>query len=145
LLFRALEESDLDLDIVIYNVMIDGLCKDGKLNDARKVLARLLVKGLRFDSYTFNIMIGGLCRKGLLDDAEDLVMKIEKNGCQPNKCSYNIFVQGLLRKRDVLRSKKYLQIMKNKGFAVDATTTELLIGIYSDDKESDTFQELMQK
>jgi pentatricopeptide repeat domain-containing protein 1 len=143
LLFRAMEESDLDLDIVVYNIMIDGLCKDGKVSDTRKVLARLLVKGLSFDSYTYNIMIGGLCREGLLDDAEDLLRKMEENGCTPNACSYNVFVQGLLRKRDFLRSRKYLQIMKVKGFVADATTTELLIGFYSADKESSSFQEFL--
>jgi pentatricopeptide repeat domain-containing protein 1 len=85
LLFRAMEESDLDLDIVVYNVMIDGLCKHGKMSDSRNVLVRLLVKGLSFDSYT---MVGGLCREGLLDDAEDLLRKMEENGCPPNTCSY---------------------------------------------------------
>jgi hypothetical protein len=43
-------------------------------------------------------------------------------GCPPNTCSYNVFVQGLLPKRDFLRSRKYLQIMKGKGFAEDATS-----------------------
>jgi pentatricopeptide repeat domain-containing protein 1 len=71
--------------------MIDGLCKDRKMSDSRKVLAHLLVKGLSFDSYTYNIMVGGLCREGLLDDAEDLLRKMEENGCPPNTCSYNSF------------------------------------------------------
>ncbi|PNX68361.1 pentatricopeptide (PPR) repeat protein [Trifolium pratense] len=84
---------------------------------------RLLVKGLSFDSYTYAIMIGGLCREGLLDDTEEFLRKMEENGCTPNACSYN----GLLRKRDILRSRKYLQIMKVIGFAADATTIELLI------------------
>jgi hypothetical protein len=33
--------------------------------------------------------------------------------------------------------------MKGKGFAEDATTTELLVGYYSADKESSAFQELL--
>jgi hypothetical protein len=72
LVFRAMEESDLDLDIVIYNVMIDGLCKDGKMSDSRKVLA---VKALSFDSYTY---------EGLMDVhlIHALIMSLSRDCCQ---------------------------------------------------------------
>jgi pentatricopeptide repeat domain-containing protein 1 len=72
LLFRAMEESDLDLDIVVYNVMIDGLCKDGKMSDSRKVLA---VKALSFDSYTY---------EGLMDVhlIHALIMSLSRDCCQ---------------------------------------------------------------
>jgi len=102
--FRESEKMNLDLNIVIYNIILDGLCSLGKLNEAQEIFSCLPSKGVKIKVVTYTIMIKGLCKEGILDDVEDLVMKMGENGCSPDGCSYNVFVQGLLRRYDISRS-----------------------------------------
>ncbi|KAL1350057.1 hypothetical protein AAHE18_07G199300 [Arachis hypogaea] len=128
-LFELMEKSGLDLNIVIYNIMLDGMWAVGEVKGAWKLFSSLPAKGQ--------------CKQGLIDEAEDLLTNMEENGCPPNYSTYNVFVQGLLIKRDPLRSMKYLQIMTDKGFSVDATTTELIINYLSTNQGDTAFREFL--
>ncbi|KAL4274533.1 hypothetical protein AHAS_Ahas20G0016700 [Arachis hypogaea] len=46
-LFREIEKNNLDLNIEIYNVVLDGMCRAGKLNDACELFSYLPAKGLK--------------------------------------------------------------------------------------------------
>jgi pentatricopeptide repeat protein len=56
-LFHEMEDKKLDLNIVIYNILIDDMCNAGKLTTAREFFNTLPTKGLQT---TYNIMIKGL-------------------------------------------------------------------------------------
>jgi pentatricopeptide repeat protein len=68
---------------------------------------------------------------------------MEMNGCMPNSCTYNVFVQGLLTKKETTRSLKYLTMMRDKGFSVDATTTEMIINYLSTNEGDNGFREFL--
>jgi pentatricopeptide repeat protein len=68
---------------------------------------------------------------------------MEENGCMPVSCTYNVFVQGLLMKKETARSIKYLTMMRDKGFFVDATTTKMIINYLSTDEGDIGFREFL--
>nr|GMC88093.1 putative pentatricopeptide repeat-containing protein At1g12700, mitochondrial [Ipomoea batatas] len=82
-------------------IIIDRVCKIGRLNIARNVFNGLISKGRRLDVNTYNVMINGLCRGGFLDEALELLRKMEKNDCLPNtgisldRCTF-FFLNDLL-------------------------------------------------
>lgn len=55
----------------MYSVLVDGLCKDGRLKDAQKVFKDLLIKGYNLNIVTYNVMIIGFA------------VKNEDKGCKP--------------------------------------------------------------
>lgn len=94
-------------------------------------------------TYTYTIIINGFCKQGNLDKAEELLMKMEEKDCLPNSCTYNVFVQGLLTTKETSRSIKYLTIMRDKGFSVDATTSEMIVNYLSSTGEDNGFREFL--
>jgi pentatricopeptide repeat protein len=48
-LFQAMEDQKLDLNIVIYNILIDGTCHVVKLITASELFNSLLSKGFQDD------------------------------------------------------------------------------------------------
>jgi len=54
-LFKEMEDKKLNHNIMVYNILIDGLCYVGKL--ARKFFYSIATKGLQHNVWTYNIII----------------------------------------------------------------------------------------
>lgn len=61
--------SDLKLYLVIYNILINGTCKYGKIQYANKLFFWLPNEGFQPNIYTYNPLISGLCEQGLIIEA----------------------------------------------------------------------------
>jgi pentatricopeptide repeat protein len=72
-----MEDKKLDLNIMIYNILIDGMCHVGKLTTATELFNSLPTKGFQVDVWTYTIMIKGLCKERLLNEARELFEKME--------------------------------------------------------------------
>jgi pentatricopeptide repeat protein len=77
------EDKKLDLNIVIYNILIDNTCHVRKLTTAREFFNSLPIKGFQADVWTYTIMIKGLSKDGLLNEVRELFEKMEENGSSP--------------------------------------------------------------
>lgn len=96
-MFDSMDGSKINLDINVYNILIDGASKCGKIDTTRRLFHDLFVKGLQPDVETYTLMIRGLCQRGRLKDAERLLVMIKKTDCCPNNVIINDFVQGYLK------------------------------------------------
>ena len=56
-------EMSLDLSIIIYTIILDGMCSSGKLNDALELFSHLSSKGIKPNVVTYCTMIKGLCKE----------------------------------------------------------------------------------
>jgi pentatricopeptide repeat protein len=118
---------------VIYNILIDAMCKSGKLEDARELFLKLHVKGLLPDVRSWTSIISGLCREGLLDEAYKAFRQMERDGCPPDCCSYNVIVRGFLQSNSASRAEQLFQEMFDRGFSADALTRTLAADLLSKD------------
>ena len=78
-MFLEMEDKTLCNDIVIYSILIDGLCNVGNLTVARELFYSLPTKGL--------------CKEGLLEKASEIFEKMDGSGCSPNDHTYNTIIQ----------------------------------------------------
>ena len=140
-LFQVMKDKKLDLNIVIYNILIDGTCHVGKLTTARELFNNLPNKGFQDDIWTYTIIIKGLYKEGLLNDARELFEKMVENGCSPNHVTYNTIIQGSLQHNETSWVVQYLQMMVDKGFSTNATIAIILIDLLSTNKVDKTLQE----
>ncbi|MFS7958349.1 putative tetratricopeptide-like helical domain superfamily [Helianthus anomalus] len=84
-LFRSMGSNKLMKDVNLYNILIKGCRKCGKLDLAMDLFDELSLKGLKPNvNRTYTMMISVLCQQGLFGDAKDLLRKMEENGCSPN-------------------------------------------------------------
>jgi len=132
-----------NLDIVIFSIILDGMCGAGKFNTAWEIFSCLPAKGLQINVYAYTIMVNGFAKQGLLDKIEDLLRNLEENRCIPDSCTYNIFVQGLVAKREIARSIKYLTMTRDKCFSVYATTIEMIINYLSTNQGDNELREFL--
>ncbi|XP_052882198.1 pentatricopeptide repeat-containing protein At5g16640, mitochondrial-like [Gossypium arboreum] len=66
--FQTMQNGGLELDIVPYTILIDGLCKAGHIEVAKELFRQLSDSGLKPNVYKYGVMINGLCKEGLPDE-----------------------------------------------------------------------------
>ncbi|KAK9692063.1 hypothetical protein RND81_09G238800 [Saponaria officinalis] len=67
------------------------------------------------------------------------------NGCSPDECTYNTIIKAFLNENDVADALHYLQIMRGQGFAADASTASLFLGLLTDPNVNVADKALLQK
>ncbi|KAK7271202.1 hypothetical protein RJT34_26906 [Clitoria ternatea] len=68
-LLKRMEDQRMWLTVYTYTILIDGLYKGGRLDNAQEVFQDLLTKGCHLNVHVLTAMINGLCKQTLLDDA----------------------------------------------------------------------------
>ena len=48
-------------NVVIYNMIVDGLCKDGLVTEARDLYSDVVGRGIDPDVFTYTCLIHGFC------------------------------------------------------------------------------------
>nr|GMC78826.1 putative pentatricopeptide repeat-containing protein At1g12700, mitochondrial [Ipomoea batatas]GMD44334.1 putative pentatricopeptide repeat-containing protein At1g12700, mitochondrial [Ipomoea batatas]GME18830.1 putative pentatricopeptide repeat-containing protein At1g12700, mitochondrial [Ipomoea batatas] len=126
-------------------IIIDRVCKIGRLNIARNVFNGLISKGRRLDVNTYNVMINGLCRGGFLDEALELLRKMEKNDCLPNTVTYNVILQEFVREKKCHEANLLLDEMVGKGISLDRCTFFFLNDLLALKTGDETVLKVIQK
>ncbi|KAE9453068.1 hypothetical protein C3L33_15038, partial [Rhododendron williamsianum] len=121
-----MQDHSITLNIVVYGILINGMCEAGKIEDARKLFSSISTKGLKPNVKIYTALIGGLCKEALLDEAEELFLQMEGDGCPPDDVTYNIVVRAFLKRGDKHKVMILLQEMINRNFSPDASTMATL-------------------
>ncbi|XP_021639314.2 pentatricopeptide repeat-containing protein At3g22470, mitochondrial-like [Hevea brasiliensis] len=123
-----MEKGKLEPELVFHNISIDGMCKAGKINDAKELFSRFFENGSQHDVYTYGRIIKGLCKEGLLNEAYKVFRGMGERGCLSDDYCNNVIIQEFLKRKHVARASQFLDEMVGKGFSADATTTSTSIG-----------------
>ncbi|KAE9453006.1 hypothetical protein C3L33_15089, partial [Rhododendron williamsianum] len=139
-----MQDQGIVPDNVIYLIIINGMCKAGKIEDARKVFSTFLARGLKPNVKIYNTMISGLCKEALLDEAEDLLLQMDKDGCPPNEVTFNIVVRAFLKRGDTDKVKILLQEIINRNFKPDVSTMSIVVDLLTVDGEDSNFLQMIK-
>ncbi|KAK8578537.1 hypothetical protein V6N13_100373 [Hibiscus sabdariffa] len=112
----------LNLDTNSYNIVIDGFCKAGHIEAAKKLFLEVSVNGLKPNVYTYAIMIDGFCNEGLSEEAYQLFRSMRDNDCFPDSRCYNVMIQGFLRNNCISNA---IQLLMEMLSSYSAPTTIL--------------------
>ncbi|XP_038902465.1 pentatricopeptide repeat-containing protein At4g38150-like [Benincasa hispida] len=94
-IFRKMKETGL---IIPYAVaMLDGLCKDGLIQEAMKLFALIREKGTIPEVVIYTAVVDGFCKAEKLDGAIRIFRKMQNNGIPPNAFSSGVLIQGLYK------------------------------------------------
>ncbi|KAH9332068.1 hypothetical protein KI387_004176, partial [Taxus chinensis] len=86
-------------------IMLGNLCKQGKLDEARRLLCKI-----RENGSAVGIFISALCKEKRIDEARDLVEEIRKEG-QVSSISkvYDAWIRGLVEEKKVDDALQYFE------------------------------------
>ncbi|KAJ4879509.1 putative pentatricopeptide repeat-containing protein [Raphanus sativus] len=113
---------------VVYNVALAGLCKAGKLKEARKLFSELILReGFSPDEYTYTILIHGCAVDGDVNEAFNLRDEMSVKGITPNVVTYNALIKGLCKSGNLDRAQRLLRKLPHKGITPNAITYNTII------------------
>lgn len=129
LLLHTIENTESDLRLGFYSIIIARLCKANKLRLARGFFSRLPLKGFYPNAMTYNAMISGFCENGLLTEAKELLVKMEDSSCRSDNITYSVMIRGFLRWEKYEDASLYIEKMVRKGFSHDSYTVSALLDL----------------
>ena len=93
-IFRNMKESGLIPNAV---AMLDGLCKDGLVQEAMKLFGLMRERGTIPEVVIYTAVVEGFCKARQLDDAVRIFRKMQSNGISPNAFSYTVLLRGMYK------------------------------------------------
>ncbi|XWS69187.1 hypothetical protein CRYUN_Cryun04dG0158100 [Craigia yunnanensis] len=91
-IFDELETFGLEKNTDSMNLLLDTLCKEKKVEEAREIFL-LLKSHIVPDAHTFNIFIHGWCKINRVDEAQWTIQEMRGHGCHPSVISYSTIIQ----------------------------------------------------
>nr|ABN08264.1 Pentatricopeptide repeat [Medicago truncatula] len=129
-LFKEIKQSCLFLDGVAYNIVLDSLCKLGKVDDAVSTLEELTSMNIDLDIKHYTTLINGYCLQGKTVEAQCLFKEMEEKGFKPDVVAYNVLAAGLFRKDLDSEVIDLLIYMDSQGVKPNSTTHKIIIEGY---------------
>uniref|UniRef100_A0A2N9GUD4 H(+)-exporting diphosphatase n=1 Tax=Fagus sylvatica TaxID=28930 RepID=A0A2N9GUD4_FAGSY len=129
-LLRKLEEEKVEFNVVLYNTIIDSLCKDRSVTEALNFLFEMMSKGIQPNVITYTCLIQGLCNFGQWKEATSLFKEMEQRKIMPNVHTFNILVDTLCKEGMLTEAKEVFEVMIQKGIEPNVVTYSSLIDGY---------------
>ncbi|CAK9181861.1 unnamed protein product [Ilex paraguariensis] len=149
-IFREMPNRGCTPDSYTYGTLINGLCRSGKISDAKEIFTEMDAKGCSPTVVTYTSLIHGLCQSNNLDEAmgsfkEMKIKDIEPNFSNgwslqgwtqsqamelleimvqkrhvPNMITYSTLIHGLCKEGKLREAVEILDRMKLQGLKADA-------------------------
>ncbi|KAH7842387.1 hypothetical protein Vadar_004739 [Vaccinium darrowii] len=118
-IFKKLKETGLIPNAV---AMLDGLCKDGLVQDAMRLFGLMREKGTIPEVVIYTAVVEGFCKAQKLDDAKRIFGKMKNNGIPPNAFSYTVLIQGLYKGKRLEDAVDFCVEMLDAGHSPNLAT-----------------------
>ncbi|XP_039125328.1 pentatricopeptide repeat-containing protein At3g04130, mitochondrial [Dioscorea cayenensis subsp. rotundata] len=112
--FDDLPSLGFEQDVDSMNLLLDALCKDGKVEVAREVFA-VLKSSIFPNAHTFNIIVHGWCCLKRLDEAKWTLKEFEGYGFQPSVITYSTLIKAYCGRLNFDRVYELLDEMESTG------------------------------
>lgn len=102
--------------------MLDGLCKDGLVQEAMKLFGLMREKGTIPEVVIYTAVVEGFCKAQKLDNAKRIFRKMQTNGIVPNAFSYCVLIQGLYSCKNFEDAVEFCMEMLEAGHSPNVQT-----------------------
>ncbi|WVZ18832.1 hypothetical protein V8G54_006154 [Vigna mungo] len=102
-----------------YNIMINGLCKNGYVSHALSLFRNLQRHGFVPQVLTYNALINGLYKAKRWKDAQMVLKEFGESDYEPNAITYTTVMKWSFRRGFFEQGLEILSEMRNLGFTFD--------------------------
>ncbi|KAL5203712.1 hypothetical protein ABZP36_008583 [Zizania latifolia] len=126
------EGSKVRFEAVSYNMVLDALGRNGRLDDALQLFDRMCQehdppRRISMNLGSFNVMVDAYCRAERFQDAIEVFGKMGEKRCAPDALSYNNLIDWLGKNELVREAEELYKEMGECGVNPDEYTYVLLI------------------
>lgn len=147
-IYDDMEKHGCSPSAVTFNALIDGLCKAGKLDEARLVFYKMeigkhqslflrLSQGADrvLDTTGLRKKVGTMVESGLILEAYELLVKLSDSGVVPDLYTYNTLINGMFKAGQVNGALNLFEEIQRKGHSPDPVTYKTLMTWFCRRKE----------
>ncbi|XP_030548003.1 pentatricopeptide repeat-containing protein At5g28460-like [Rhodamnia argentea] len=117
-IFREMNSvSKIPPNTVIYNILIECLCRNDEVDSACSLMDDMMEKGVRPNTTTFNALFRGLRQTNCLKKAFEVMDRMHEHACKPDYVTMEILMEWLSAVGEVGKLKSFVQ-----GYEVAAFT-----------------------
>ncbi|RZC63178.1 hypothetical protein C5167_024951 [Papaver somniferum] len=124
---EMIDDSSVIPNVIVYNSLISGLCKNDRLSEALRLFHSMPSRGVSADSYTYNSLIHGLCNSDRLSEAVRVFNIMSSVGVSADSYTYTILINGLSRHGLWKETIRYFDEMMGIGISPNVATFNILI------------------
>ncbi|KAF5962200.1 hypothetical protein HYC85_003409 [Camellia sinensis] len=134
--FDEMQAAGLAPNIPTYNIMLDGLCKNGHITESYSLFRMMENNGLDVDVVMYTVFIDGFCKVKNLDTARDISNKLSSSGgLHPDVKACTRMIQGLCEEGLLDEAKKlFVKMEKNSGLPNDVNYKTIIGGFLGQQK-----------
>lgn len=139
-IFDQLENYGLEKNTETMNILLDTLCKERKVEQARSIFLDLK-SHITPNANTFNIFIHGWCKVNRVDEAHWTIQEMKGHGCRPCVISYSTIIQSYCHQSNFGKVYELLDEMEDQNCAPNVVTYTTIMCSLS---KSEAFEEALQ-
>ncbi|KAJ0098948.1 hypothetical protein Patl1_19898 [Pistacia atlantica] len=126
--FVRIHDAGVNMSFSSYNILIDGLCYKGYLNEAMKSFEMMRkISGLTPSLHLYKSLFYGFCKRGWVVEAESLFEEMESQGFFVDKMMYTSLMNAYSKdKKMKMAMRVYLRMLKT-GCEPDSYSCNTLI------------------
>lgn len=127
LMFVDMVQNELVIDLEskrIYQKVIQMLCVEGKVQEARNLVKKMAIYGLKPNALVLNAIASVYCEK---KDYDDLLSFFAEIDCPPNSYCGNMIMNSLCKSFSTKEAFLFMQELEFLGFFPDEITFGILI------------------
>ncbi|KAF7808779.1 pentatricopeptide repeat-containing protein [Senna tora] len=142
--FDEIETFRLEKNTESMNVLLDTLCKENYVEQARAIFLELK-QHISPNAHTFNIFIHGWCKVRRVDEAHWTIQEMKGHGFYPSVISYSTIIQCYCREQNFSRAYEVLDEMQAQGCSPNVITfTGIIFALAKAQKVDEAFDILKQ-
>ncbi|KAL0540366.1 hypothetical protein IC582_024603 [Cucumis melo] len=145
-LFEDMVQLGCERNQLLYNNMIDALCKSDRLEESYKLLRDMEQSRLQPTHFTYNSIFGCLCRREDTVGAIELLREMRVHGHEPWLKHSTLLVKQLCKNGRVIKASNFLADMVCEGFLPDIVAYSAamagLVKINEVDRAFEMFQDI---
>ncbi|KRG90304.1 hypothetical protein GLYMA_20G081700v4, partial [Glycine max] len=131
ILLEEMQCKGVDLNVVIFNTMMDGYCKRGMMDEAFRLQDIMERKGFEADVFTYNILASGLCKLHRYEEAKRVLNVMVEKGVAPNVVTCATFIEIYCQEGNLAEPERFLRNIEKRGVVPNIVTYNTLIDAYS--------------
>ncbi|KAG6495136.1 hypothetical protein ZIOFF_042927 [Zingiber officinale] len=112
---------------ITYSILINHLCKDGRLDEAKKLVIEMLGKNIAPNSLIYDTFVNAYCKQGKVSSAFKVITDMEKKRCPLSTKTYNLLIWALDRKGKLNEIDVLINEMQQQGIQKDVITYNNMI------------------
>merc|ERR1719408_255165 len=136
--YEEMNAGKIDLSIVMYNTIIDGCARCGRMEHLPKIKEDMKTNGVQPNVITYSTMLKGHCQNGNVQEGFAILEQMKKDArLKPDEIVYNSLLDGCAQNNLLDEGLRLLEEMQREGVHPSNFTLSILVKLMNRSRRLD--------